>query len=159
MPLLSKRARTCAETGLFLVDNDAIADVVSDDETARKIIESSQQVMGVNLQLVPYYRKALEKVAAGKEQRALVRSNWLEYAETKDACILDFDPLEAEAQKGMKGGISERDAAAYVQTYTDRITALARKHLAPERILQLPRGATDAKKAELAIPFVRKFQK
>ena len=145
--------------GLTLVDNDAIADAMSKDEEARKaILTSKQEPWGINEKLIPYYRKALEQVAGSHARLGLVGSNWLAYAEKTDVCILDFDPLEAEGQRGIKAGVTPQASADYVKTYTEQLLARAKKYLPAERSLVLPKGATDAKKAELAAAFIRKLQ-
>lgn len=149
----------CKATGLTLVDNDKIADEMSKDEAARKAILGSKQVpWGINESLIPHYRKALEHVAASHARLGLAGSNWLAYAEKADLCILDFDPLEAEAHRGQKAGVTPQAAAQYVQQSTQELTQRAKKYLAADRVLILPKGATDAKKAELAAAFIRKFE-
>lgn len=148
----------CKAAGLYLVDNDKIAEAMSKDEAARKaILESQQAPWGINEKLIPFYRKALEEVAGRQAQLGLISSNWLAYAEKPDLCIIDFDPLEAHGRDLAKGGMPPKDAAQYVKTYTGELAERARKYLSPDRILLLPKGAPDSQKAELTAAFIRKL--
>jgi hypothetical protein len=151
-------ASACKAAGVELLDNDPITEVMAKDPEARKAILSSQQVpWGINEGLIPFYRKALETLAGPRTSIALVGSNWLAYAEEPGVCILDFDPLEAEGQRGIQQGVAPADAANYVKTFTDELTQRAKKYLPADRSLVLPKGAPDAQKAELAAAFIRKL--
>ncbi len=151
-------ASACKAAGLTLLVNDPITDAMVKDPEARKAILSSEQVpWGINERLTPYYRKALEETAGTQASVGLIGSNWLVYAEKVDACIVDFDPLEAEGQRGIKAGVAPEDAAKYVKTFTEELTQRTRKYLPPDRSLVLPKGAPDAQKVELAAAFIRKL--
>ena len=71
--------------------------------------------------------------------------------------MLDFSGLEAQRQQGLANGMKQKDVDDYVAKYSKQLQDRARKYLSPERILVLPPGESDAKKAELAAAFVRKL--
>jgi hypothetical protein len=71
--------------------------------------------------------------------------------------VLDFSGLEAQKKQGLAAGMKQKDVDEYVAKYSKQLEERARKHLKPERILVLPAGESDAKKAELAAAFIRKL--
>jgi hypothetical protein len=149
-------AQACASAKLTYVDNDPITKEISKHPEAQKQILSNIPP-GENAALAPHYKAALEKVA-GKEPRiGLFSNSWLLYLGQADGCVLDFSGLEAQKKQGLAGGMKQKDVDDYVAKYSKQMQERARKYVPQERILVLPAGESDAKKAELAAAFIRKL--
>nr|QKW93738.1 hypothetical protein [Vitiosangium cumulatum] len=150
-------ARACSASGLTFVDNDAIADVISDNKDAQKLLLEGGLPPGENPRLAPFYKAALDKVAAGKERLGLSSASWLLYLGQADGCVLDFAGLEEQRKKGLASGVAKKVADEYVAKYSAQLQERARKVLPAERILVVPAHESDAKKAELAAAFIKKL--
>jgi hypothetical protein len=149
-------ARACEAAKLKYLDNDPITTEISKSPEAQKQLLSNIPP-GENAALAPHYKAALEKVA-GKEPRIGLYSNsWLLYLGQADGCVLDFSGLEAQRKQGLAGGMSQKDVDDYVAKYSKQMQDRAAKYLPANRILVLPAGESDAKKAELAAAFIRKL--
>lgn len=150
-------ARACSDTRLFLVDNDAIADELSQSKEAQKLLLESGLPPGENSQLAPFYKAALEKVAGEQQRVGLYSVSWLLYLGQADGCILDFSGLEEQRQKGLAAGVDAKTADDYYAKYSAQLQERARKYLPVDRVLVLPASESDARKAELAAAFIRKL--
>lgn len=129
---------------LALVDNEAVAAAIG-PEGEKAILSPDNPGLGSPTEaLAPHYRRALETVAAGQERLALDGWGWLVYARPVDACILDFAGWNVEQ--------TARRAEPIKAAIREKAKAAVRS---PERILELPVGASDAEKAELASAFLR----
>jgi hypothetical protein len=149
-------AQACASAKLTFVDNDPITKELAKNPEAQKLILSNIPP-GENAALSPFYKAALEKVA-GKEARiGLFSNSWLLYLGQAEGCVLDFASLEAQKKQGLAAGMKQKDVDDYVAKYSQQMQDRARKYLPPERILVVPAGESDAKKAELAAAFIRKL--
>ena len=149
-------SQACASSKLAYVDNDPITKELAKDPAAQKLLLSNIPP-GENAALAPFYKAALEKVAAKEARIGLFSESWLLYLGQADGCVLDFAGLEAQKQQGLAGGMKQQDVDEYVAKYSKQLQDRARKYLPPERILVLPTGESDAKKAELAAAFIRKL--
>ncbi len=149
-------AQACASAKLTYVDNDPITQELAKNPEAQKLLLSNIPP-GENAALAPFYKAALEKVA-GKEARiGLFSESWLLYLGQADGCVVDFASLEAQKKQGLAGGMKQKDVDEYFAKYSKQLQDRARKYLPQERILVLPTGESDAKKAELAAAFIRKL--
>ena len=146
----------CSAARLTFVDNDAIATEISENKEARKALLESGVPPG-DPKLAPYYKAALEKVAAGQQRLALYSTNWLTYLGQVDGCVLDFSRLEEQRALGISQGVDPKAAEAYVIKFSNQQRNKARKHLAADRILELPSQESAPKKAELVAAFVKKL--
>jgi hypothetical protein len=149
-------AQACASAKLTYVDNGPIATEISKDPQAQKHLLSNIP-MGENAALAPFYKAALEKLAGNEPRVGLFSNSWLLYLGQADGCVLDFSGLEAQKKQGLAAGMKQKDVDEYVAKYSKQLEERARKYLKPERILVLPAGESDAKKAELAAAFIRKL--
>lgn len=150
-------ARACASSQVTFVDNEAITDVVSDDKEAQKLLLEGGLPPGENPRLAPFYKAALDKLAADKQRVGLYSVSWLLYLGQADGCVLDFAGLEEQRKKGLASGVAQKTADEYVARYSAHLQDRARKVLPPERILIVPAHESDAKKAELAAAFIKKL--
>ncbi len=150
-------ARACATSQLTFVDNEAITDAVSDNKEAQKLLLQGGLPPGENPKLAPYYKDALEKIAAGKQRIGVYSVSWLLFLGQADGCVLDFAGLEAQRKKGLASGVAQKTADDYVAKYSAHLQERARKVLPAERILIVPAGESDAKKAELTAAFIKKL--
>ncbi|WNG51251.1 hypothetical protein F0U60_49300 [Archangium minus] len=150
-------ASACSAAGLTFVDNDAITDVVSDNKDAQKLMLQGGLPPGENPKLAPFYKAALDKVAADKPRVGLYSASWLLYLGQADGCVLDFSGLEEQRKKGLASGVPQKTADEYVAKYSAQLQERARKVLPADRILVLPANEKDAKKAELAAAFIKKL--
>lgn len=149
-------AQACASAKLTYVDNDPITKELAKNPEAQKLLLSNIPP-GENAALAPFYKAALEKVA-GKETRiGLFSNSWLLYLGQADGSVLDFASLEAQKKQGLAAGMKQKDVDEYFAKYSKELQDRARKYLPQERILVLPAGESDAKKAELAAAFIRKL--
>jgi hypothetical protein len=149
-------ARACESAKLTYVDNDPVTSELARNPEAQKLLLSNIPP-GENAALGPHYKAALEKLA-GKEQRIGLYSNsWLLYLGQADGCVLDLSGLEEQRRQGLAGGMKQKDVDEYVARYMKQMKDRAAKYLPQNRILVLPAGESDAKKAELAADFIRKL--
>lgn len=150
-------ARACAAAKLKYVDNDPITTEISRIPEAQKQFLQSNLPPGENPALAPHYQAALEKVA-GKEPRiGLYSMSWLLYLGQVDGCVLDFSALEVQRKQGLAAGMKQKDVDDYVTKFTQQMRDRARKYVTPDRILELPAGESEARKAELTADFIRKL--
>ena len=147
----------CSASRLTFVDNDAVTDVVSDSKDAQKLLLGSDLPPGENPKLAPFYKAALDKVAAGQQRLGLYGVSWLLYLGQADGCVLDFAGLEEQRKKGLASGVAQKTADDYVAKYSAHLKERARKALPADRILELPVNESDAKKAELTAAFIKKL--
>jgi hypothetical protein len=150
-------ADACSASRLTFVESDAIADAVSDSKEAQKLLLQGGLPPGENPRLAPFYKAALDKVAAGQQRIGLYSVSWLLYLGQADGCVLDFAGLEEQRTQGLASGVSKQAADDYVNRYSKQLQDRARKVLAPERVLVLPVRESAAKKAELAAAFIKKL--
>lgn len=157
--------RACQLAGVKYLGNDPIMEELGKDPEGRK---KAQEVAALNdhvphPELAPYFQKALEKTIAEKKvlatKLALQSVMWLDYGSKAEAAILDLDPLNAQLELGRKSGMKEADVKKYEELFGTRMQATAKKYLSADRILVLPKGASDAQKAELAAAHLKKFVK
>jgi hypothetical protein len=149
--------RACEAAKLRYVDNDRITTEIARIPEAQKQLLQSNLPPGENPALAPHYLAALEKVS-GKEPRVgLYSMSWLLYLGQADGCVLDFTALEGQRQQGLAAGMKQKDVDEYVAKYTQQLQARARQYLPQERILVLPMGESEARKAERASDFIRKL--
>jgi hypothetical protein len=150
-------ARACEAAKLRYVDNDLVATEISRIPEAQKQLLQSNLPPGENPALAPHYQAALEKVS-GKEPRVgLYSMSWLLYLGQADGCVLDFTALEAQREQGLAAGMKQKDVDAYVAKYSQQLRERAHKYVPRERILELPKGEPEARKAQLAADFIRKL--
>lgn len=152
--------RACALAKIKFVSNDPITTAIGEDAEARKVMEKRPlDYVTPFPQIGPYFQKALDKVAPKDTRVGLHGVNWLTYGTKAAAAIIDLDPLEAEMEKGRKGGMKEEDVKKYGEMFGTRMQEMAKKALGSDRVLVLPKGTPDAKKAELAAAHIKKFDK
>jgi hypothetical protein len=149
-------ARACEAAKLTYVDNDPITTELSKNPEAQKLLLSNTPP-GENAALAPFYKAALEKVAGGQQRIGVYSNSWLLYLGQADGCVLDFSGLENQRKQGLAAGMKQKDVDDYVAKFSQQMQDRARKYLPQERILVLPAGETDARKAELAAAFIRKL--
>jgi hypothetical protein len=147
----------CSASRLTFVDNDAVTDVVSDSKDAQKLLLESGLPPGENPKLAPFYKAALDKVAADQQRIGLYGVSWLLYLDQADGCVLDFAGLEEQRKKGLASGVAQKTADEYVAKYSAHLQERARKVLPADRILVLPTNESDAKKSELVAAFIKKL--
>jgi len=152
-------AKACAAARLRFVDDDPITTEVGKDAEARAVLEKRPLDGSPFPAAGPYFNKALEKVAPKDARVALHGVRWLIYGQKAAAAIIDMDPLEAEAKKGRAAGMVEADVKKYLDTYGKTMQDTARKYLPADRILVLPKGATDEQKATLAAAHIKKLDR
>lgn len=150
-------ARACEAAKLRYVDNDLITTEISRIPEAQKQLLQGGLPPGENPALAPHYLAALEKVSAREPRVGLYSMSWLLYLGQADACVLDFTALEAQRDQGLAAGMKQKEVDDYVAKFSQQLQERARKYLPPERILVLPRGTPEARKAELAADFIRKL--
>ena len=150
-------AKAASAAGLFLVDNDAISTEISKIPEAQKALLESGLPPGERAELAPFYKKALEKVAADKQRIGVYSTSWLLYLGEADGCVLDFSGLEEQRRIGLASGMKQKDVDDYVSKYSKQLEDRARKHLAANRVLVVPAKESDARKAELATDFIKKL--
>jgi hypothetical protein len=149
--------RCCETLGLVLVDNDAIAEEVS------KIKELQPVLIGENQgpldpRLAPHFLATVEKLVAGKQRIAVHGANWLALGMKTDAFVVDLDAIEAEKQKVKDRDTATRtQVAAMLDTYEQKLKTIADRYPGKDRTLILPKGTPEAKKAEQAIAFVKRW--
>ncbi len=149
-------ARACESAKLTYVDNDLVTSELARNPEAQKLLLSNIPP-GENAALGPHYKAALEKVASKEQRIGLYSNSWLLYLGQAEGCVLDLSGLEAQRQQGLAGGMKQKDVDEYVARYTKLMKDRAAKYLPQNRILVLPAGESDAKKAELAADFIRKL--
>lgn len=151
--------KACQEAGLFWVDNDAVATVMSKDPEAQKAILELGQGFRENEAMAPYYSAALEKLAAGHDRLAVYSVSWFLYGVRPAVAILDFQPLEDEVKKARAGPkkIPEETLRQYMQTYRAKLNDLALNHVGKERTLIVTPGQPEAEKAQAAAAHIKKF--
>jgi hypothetical protein len=149
--------RACQEVGLFWVDNDAVATVMSKDPEAQKAMR--EQGFRENPALAPHYSAALEKLSAGHDRLAVYSVSWFLYGVRPAVAILDFQPLEEEVQKARASGkkIPEDTLKKYVQDYRAKLNDLALTHVGKERTLVVTPGQPAEEKAQAAAAHIKKF--
>jgi hypothetical protein len=149
-------ARACESAKLKYVDNEPITTELARNPEAQKLLLSNLPG-GENAALAPFYKAALEKVAGSEPRIGLHGNSWLLYLGQADGSVLDFSGLEAQRKQGLASGMKQKDVDDYVTKYSQQLQDRARKYLPQERILVVPAGESDAKKAELAAAFIRKL--
>jgi hypothetical protein len=151
-------ARACEAAKLKYVENDPITTEISKIPEAQKLLLQSNVPPGENPALAPFYQKALDKVAGTQQRIGLYSLNWLRYLGQADGCVLDFTSLEGQRKHGLASGMKQKDADEYVAKFSKQMREQALKHVPPERLLVLPAGEPDARKAELASAFINKLR-
>jgi len=147
----------CASSGLFLADLDRVSKLMGDDPEARKAL--AKTTYGTeDPKLAPYYSAALEKLV-GSQQRIAVHSvSWFIFGQKPSVCILDFDQLELERPKARTLKVTDAQYDELVAKARATIEARVQKYMAPERVLVLPKGASDADKAKAAAAFIKRWE-
>lgn len=150
--------------GVKFVGNDPIAEELGKDPEARKVLEKRpDEHLSAFPQIGPFFQKALEKTLTNKKiispKLALHSVNWFDYGTKAECAILDLDPLQEQLELGRKKGMRAEDLKKYEEMFGTRMQDTAKKHLSADRILVLPKGASDSQKAELAASHIKKFVK
>ena len=145
----------CRSAGVFLADINAIADLLAAEPDAKKILLARGPI-GADPSLAPHYLKALGKLAGEKPKVAVHSVVWIDYGIAPAAVVLDFDNLELERAKGLKLGLTNEQYDELVAKGRGEMESRVAK-LPAERVLALPKGASDSKKAELAAAHIRKW--
>lgn len=150
-----KQAAQKAE--LFFADLDQVATKMSQDPKAQKALLASKK-RNEDPALAPHYAKALEAVA-GKQKRVAVNSvSWLVFGQKPAVAIVDFDGLEGERAKGKKAGLTDAQYDQLVANARKTVEDRLAEHLSADRVLVLPKGASDAEKAKAAVAFIKKCE-
>jgi hypothetical protein len=151
-------ARACEAARLTYVGEDPITTEISKNPDAQRHMRESKLPPHEHLAAwSPIYKAALEKVAGSQQRVGLYSTNWLLYLGQADGCVLDLSGLEKQRQQGLASGMKQKDVEDYVAKFSKQLHDQARKHVKPERVLVLPAGESDARKAELAADFIRKL--
>jgi len=148
--------------GITYVGNDPITEELGKDPKAREVMNRRpDEHLTLFKEVGPYFQKALETTLSAKKisssKLGLHSVNWLEYGTKAECAILDLDPLLGQLELGRKQGMKEEDVKKYEQMFGTRMQDSAKKYLSPDRILLLPKGASDSQKAELAAAHIKKF--
>lgn len=153
--------KACALAKLKFVPNDPITTAVGEDAEAREVMQKRpHDYLTPFPEIGPYFQKALDKVAPKDARVGLHGVNWLTYGTKAAAAVIDLDPLEAEMERGRKNKkVREEDVKKYGEMFGTRMQDTAKKALGSDRVLVLPKGTPDEKKAELAAAHIKKFDK
>lgn len=147
----------CAATGLFLADLDRVTKLMGDDPEAQKALRKT--TFGTeDPSLAPYYSAALDKLAGLQAKVAVQSVSWFVFGQKPQVCVLDFDALELERPKSKTLGLTDAQYDELVAKARGTIEARVQKHMAPERVLVLPKGGSDADKAMAAAAFIKRCE-
>lgn len=147
--------KACQRAGVFLVDINAVADLLSKDPDAQKLLVSRGPT-GPDPSLARHYLAALDKLAAGKAKVAVHSVVWVDYGVAAEGAVLDFDNLELERPRSEKLGVSKEAYDALVAQARAKMESRVAR-LAPDCVLRLPAKTDDARKAELAAAHLTKL--
>lgn len=155
-PWMKKAAEAA---GLFFVDQDAIARVLSEDPGFQKAMLSPKVKSFSNPHqhpsLAEYYQAALDKLAPNEPKLALHGWGWLVFAEKVHAVVFDFAGFEAEKKKLEKTRqLKPAQAAEHFEKAKNVLRDQAKKKVFPNRIIELDATANDEAKAKRVIEFL-----
>lgn len=141
--------------GFAAVDNEAIADRLAEDATARKVLlEHAGDPLAHAEALAPYYRKAFAELYADAPRLGAYGAAWLVYAPLVDACIVDWSELERLASAP---GVPQEDGEAFRQQNKAFIQRRAASYLEPGRLLELPSGLPLAERVSRTLTLLQRL--
>jgi hypothetical protein len=149
--------KCCEALGLVLVDNDAVAEEVSNIKELQRVLIGENKGP-LDPRLAPHFLATVNKLTADKERAAVHGANWLAMGVKADAFVVDLDGIEAEKRKAQTRDTATRtQVVAMLEGYEQKLKTIADRYPGKERTLILPKGIPDAQKAEQAIAFVKKW--
>jgi hypothetical protein len=149
--------KCCEALGLALVDNDAVAEEVSNIKELQPVLIGENQGP-MDPRLAPHFLATVDKLMAGKPRFAMHGANWLAMGMKTDAFVVDLDAIEAEKRKAQTRDTATRtQVVAMLESYEQKLKTIADRYPGQDRTLILPKGIPDAQKAEQAIAFVKKW--
>lgn len=143
-----------AQAKLKVVDNDAVSELMSKDEEARRALLDTPDPINDAEKLAPHYEKAFDALYGADARVGCWGTAWLVYTKPIAACVVDWSGIEKAAATDKKGV----DAIPYEhfrKTSYDFVRARAKKYVDPKRYLELPPGLTTAQKVEQTVDFLK----
>lgn len=141
--------QVAASSKLRFIDNDSVMAELAKDAKVRDSLDPKPAD----------YAKAFEKLAGGEQRVALHSSNWLGYLPKVDGFVFDLGPSDSLKKNPHKDAPPEfRNLVNGIGVAIQMVRDQAQKALAKDRILELPPGVADAKKAELVQQFLAKLR-
>ncbi|GLQ94365.1 hypothetical protein [Dyella acidisoli] len=135
------------------VNNQAISDVMAEDEASRKaLLEHSNHPVRNAEALAPYYRRALEKLYGDVPRLGLYGSAWLVYAPSIDACVIDWSEVERLA---VEPDVPQADGEYFREQSRQFIHQRTQQYLKPERLHELDAATRSSDRAQSALDFLR----
>jgi hypothetical protein len=137
------------------VKNEAVAQEMSKDEEARPALlkYAGNPVMHAE-QLAPHYKRALDKLHGGEPRVGLYGTAWVVYTQPVDAVVVDWSEVEKRANDPKAangpGEMFRQQSHAFIR---ERL----RKHVAPEKVLELPNGLSQKEKVAQTMAFLKKL--